>query len=242
MEKRNIHAFGGLSELYDVTSRLQKTKSDISEEERDNAYLNSEILYKSEKVMAVVPLTKEASCFWGKGTNWCTAATSSHNRFHDYHKDGHRLVVFILDNGKKYQGHTKGAFADSSDKVGELSNRYLSVFKEYFLGIPDLEKITLSLDGNLISRISKPSEEYKKIAVSQNPNVILGLKNPSHELIRVALSSNGDLLRDFPDVTRELQEIAVKNKPSAIRFVKNPDINLFELAVSLDTSVIRFLT
>lgn len=241
VDKRNIHTFEGLPDLYNVTSQIQRTKSDISEEEKDNAYLNSEILYKSEKVMAVVPLTKEASCFWGKGTNWCTAATSSNNLFHNYYKDGHKLIVIILDDGRKFQGYTKGGFADSSDRMGKLSKEYISVFKRYFLGIPELEKIALSLDGELLKEFSSPSEEYKMIAVRQHPNIIRKIKSPSDEMIKVALGSNGLLLEVFPDTSRENQEIAIRKSPLAIEFVKNPDVSLFELAITRDAAAIKFL-
>lgn len=40
----------------------------------------------------LVPLSREASCFYGKGTQWCTAATTGKNYF-----DGYAILIYVIN-------------------------------------------------------------------------------------------------------------------------------------------------
>jgi len=62
-----------------------------------------EIILDTDKVLIVSPRTKEASCKYGKGTKWCTAASKSTNYFDSYDERGVKLY-YIIDKktGGKY--------------------------------------------------------------------------------------------------------------------------------------------
>jgi hypothetical protein len=52
------------------------------------------VVYDDGKYFVVNPLTHESSCYYGKGTKWCTAAESDYN-FKRYNDDG--KLFYILD-------------------------------------------------------------------------------------------------------------------------------------------------
>lgn len=57
------------------------------------------LIHKDNEVTVVLPKTQEASCWFGKGTKWCTAATQSQNMFHSYDQYG-PLFIIMLPEGK----------------------------------------------------------------------------------------------------------------------------------------------
>jgi len=52
------------------------------------------VVYEDDRFFIVNPLTHSSSCYYGKGTKWCTAADSDYN-FKKYNEDG--KLFYILD-------------------------------------------------------------------------------------------------------------------------------------------------
>ena len=69
---------------------------------------DAEEVFSNSEMRVVVPKDKEAACYYGQGTQWCTASTSSSNYFDTYNNDG-PLYIIIPKNahheGEKYQLH-----------------------------------------------------------------------------------------------------------------------------------------
>ena len=69
---------------------------------------DAEEVFSNSEMRVVVPKDKEAACYYGQGTQWCTASTSSTNYFYTYNNDG-PLYIIIPKNahheGEKYQLH-----------------------------------------------------------------------------------------------------------------------------------------
>lgn len=59
--------------------------------------------YEDNKWLVIIPLTKEASCYYGRGTKWCTSATKSENKFEFYNNQGKLYINIDKQKGKKYQ-------------------------------------------------------------------------------------------------------------------------------------------
>jgi hypothetical protein len=106
----------------DAKSGTQE-KKDVSAQAKEE----SKIFYKGPEGMIVIPETEEASCFWGKGTQWCTASTSSTNQFNSYSSQGD-LYIILPNDGTKWQLHTEtNSFLDAQDNafdLGEWSEEY----------------------------------------------------------------------------------------------------------------------
>jgi hypothetical protein len=106
----------------DAKSGKQEKKSASTQAKEE-----SKIFYKGPEGMIVIPKTEEASCFWGKGTQWCTAATTSNNLFNSYAGRGD-LYIILPKDGTKWQLHTESnEFLDAQDNafdLGEWSEDY----------------------------------------------------------------------------------------------------------------------
>ena len=88
---------------------------EIKREEQIKAKKESEILYDGELGKLIVPKTEHASCFWGRGTRWCTASTDSQNYFDHYNQKG-PLYIWLGADGSKYQFHFESRqFMDERD-------------------------------------------------------------------------------------------------------------------------------
>lgn len=90
--------------------------SSNKKKESDNIRARDEsIILKEDDYLVVIPKTKFASCFWGRNTEWCTAATKSENYFDSYNVSG-PLYICITPDNKKYQFHKNSSPMDANDK------------------------------------------------------------------------------------------------------------------------------
>lgn len=100
LDKKDINQYNSIQEFVDTIEKYGSTSS----EKRSELKSGTEKIYEDDKVLVVKPLTKEASCYYGSGTRWCTAAKEFDNRFDSYFKMG-PLYYFInktLDKNNDY--------------------------------------------------------------------------------------------------------------------------------------------
>ena len=87
----------------------------------------------SPEYSILVPLTKEASCYFGINTEWCTAATSSDNAFESYNRDGPLYIILEKKTNTRWQYHYEsGQFQDENDNsinVEKFSKHHYMVAK-----------------------------------------------------------------------------------------------------------------
>src|SRR6056300_500561 len=96
LQYKDINYYKNVQDLIDTLEVYGDTKS----EERNKLKSGTEKIYEDNRVLVVKPLTKDASCYYGSGTRWCTAATQFGNRFDQYFKTG-PLYYFIYKNMDK---------------------------------------------------------------------------------------------------------------------------------------------
>jgi hypothetical protein len=86
------------TDLNEYKSLIELTQSikDYDERTRRNFRKvdGGNVVYEDERFFIVNPLTHESSCYYGKGTKWCTAADSDY-QFNQYNQDG--KLFYILD-------------------------------------------------------------------------------------------------------------------------------------------------
>ena len=89
--------------------------------DRERALSQSRVLHRSARVVIAVPMTVEASCWWGQGTQWCTAARNN-SAFEQYHSNAPLIVICLRKNGdlpaRKLQMHVHAydkQFMDEND-------------------------------------------------------------------------------------------------------------------------------
>lgn len=132
--ERNIVNYCGLAgckqkgfEKAGLDTLLNKYSNDLEARhekqlETQEVLENSEVVFEDDNVKVIWPKTEKASCYYGQGTKWCTAATEADNMFDEYNKNG-KLYVVIPKNpkyvGEKYQLHieTNSAMDEEDEPV-----------------------------------------------------------------------------------------------------------------------------
>jgi hypothetical protein len=191
-------------------------------------------IFRNNEVRVIQPLDKEASCYYGQGTRWCTAATKSNNYFDDYSETGN-LYIFIptkaKHDGEKYQLHMNRddfslSLMDKNDDPVEPK-----VFKDRF---PSLDTKIFEIEPNLkydYDFNQNPSEEDQKVMVQKKVSAIGQLYEmgifPSEEIQLAAVSANGNAIRYMLDdivPSEKVQEVAVANRGLAIAYLLDAGI------------------
>ena len=123
MDVKDINRFKKLSDLVVMVNNAataEPSGKELKRQEREEIYNETEVFYKGPEGMIVIPKTREASCYWGKGTQWCTASTTSDNYFDSYNRQGNLYIVMPKD-GTKWQLHVEsGTFLDAQDEEFDL--------------------------------------------------------------------------------------------------------------------------
>lgn len=118
INQKDINKYSSLPELYKtiepfIANPEQSTsKSDEVRKIKEGA----QKVYEDAKWLVIVPLTEEASCYYGKGTQWCTAADVSDNMFDYYNEKGNLYINILKGTNTKYQFHFEtNSFMDEHD-------------------------------------------------------------------------------------------------------------------------------
>ena len=96
----DIFQYKSIEKLYDKVKQFEEVKTG-GEVEREIA-AGAEKIYENDNVIVVQPKTMDASCKYGKGTKWCTAAEKSYNYFDDYYYRNSVNLYYVIpkDNVK----------------------------------------------------------------------------------------------------------------------------------------------
>lgn len=121
-----INQYKSLSELYNALKHIIDSIEGGSDEFKSNSEKAFEVKQGAEKPyedsewIIIIPRTEEASCYYGAGTQWCTAAKNN-NQFKSYNDDGDLLILINKSSGDKYQFHKESdSYMDSSDSSLDL--------------------------------------------------------------------------------------------------------------------------
>ena len=92
LPQTDINQYNSFNDLYDsITKYDSRIRRDVKQVKGGN------VVYDDGVFFVVNPLNYESSCYYGKGTKWCTAAeTDSH--FKRYNEDG--KLFYIIDRTK----------------------------------------------------------------------------------------------------------------------------------------------
>lgn len=133
-ESRDINRFKTQADLYNAIAPFLGTKSGKEEkrEEAEKALKDATLVYSGPEGKIWIPQTQETSVFLGKGTRWCTAATS-HNMYSHYASQG-PLYILIHPDGTKWQFHieSKSYMDAADDRLKPAAITASSLFKKWF--------------------------------------------------------------------------------------------------------------
>jgi len=250
---KDLNQIKSLGQLEDITEKYQekelasKTAKAGAEEQAFYDSKQATLLYNDATFKVVVPHTKEASCYFGVNTQWCTAAKND-NQFNYYNEKGPLYSVLIkpLNQRFQFQWGEEPEFKDEQDEEinpNELADKYPVLWK-IFTPIaeknksvvlnqnptPEVQMAAVQQDGLAIKYIKNPSHEVQMAAVQQNGRAIKWIKNPNPELQfkleMAAVQQDGWSIKWIKNPNPELQMAAVQQNGAAIYWIKNPNPEL----------------
>lgn len=143
LQQKDIMRYHSLSELYNAIKPFLENPEQAATKSEEVRQLKkgAEKVYEDNKWIVIVPHTKESSCYYGKGTRWCTAANDSYNAFEGYNSEGLLYINIIKGTNTKYQFHFESSsymdatdtpidhpVADTIGLTTELTNFYLQKY------------------------------------------------------------------------------------------------------------------
>ena len=175
--------------------------------DRERALAQSRVIHRSNRMVIAVPMTEEASCWWGQGTQWCTAARND-NAFEHYHSDAPLIVICLRKSGdlpaRKLQMHIHAndvQFMDEND--ARVSSK---IILERWQDLVDLVYWALSRNGRALAYVPEPlrTEALCLDAVCKDGLTLEYVPEPlrTEALCLDAVSRNGYALQYVPEPLR----------------------------------------
>jgi hypothetical protein len=189
----DINKVDGFNGLYTLVEDLGEA---IDEEEtrREQKAREKEVekIYESSNFLILTPKTQEASCAYGRGTRWCTAATGSYNYFHSYNKNGPLYIII--------------------DKQNTESKFQLQFQDDQYMDEND-EPITLELfaDDDYYKEICKPLAEL----ADKNENALAAVLLDSSRLVKILDERDPKKIQELSDMSNGFK-LLVQKAPELI--------------------------
>ena len=154
---KDINNVDSYSQLQSIVRRALNEKDKREQEKKQKAEEKrvakegSEVVEDTPYHLVIRPLTKEASCYYGKSTKWCISAERSANYFDQYTSEG-KAFFFLLSKRKDIDPNYKkiAVVVDPNGDFDEYynaedDNLYLREFRDALLqtmvGIPASNEI-----------------------------------------------------------------------------------------------------
>ena len=183
IEEKDINKIKSLPDLYgqvkDIMKSLETEEGTeslkSSKEKTKEIKKQAEKYYEDEKWLIIIPKTKEASCLYGKGTQWCTAADVSENMFDEYNDQGPLYIMIHKPTNEKYQYHAETeSFMDAEDadiaelideaagdaNADEMSEYEYERWLDDFYDIPEVEMVN-SIPDAFIDKLVNDKRSIK---------------------------------------------------------------------------------
>lgn len=245
----------------------EKSKSEVKKSKKKDSIT----AYQDDNKMVIIPLTQNASCYYGKNTKWCTASTQSKNYFSDYfYNDNVVLFYVLMVNGVKYAaayhlekemmeyfddqditidgGEFKHATGISNEMIIDLYNQNKEVIKNAkdINNMSDDQQITMiKNNSDMFKKINNPSEKVQIAAVKFLGFLIQYIDNPSEQVQIEAVQESGNnikyLIKNGIKASEDVQLVAVNTDTESVQYIKGPSEKVQLLAVHKNTYAIKYL-
>lgn len=144
IEQKDIMRYQDLPSLYDAVSTFidaHNSGNNIATSKSDEVRMAKQHVkkvYEDNNWLILIPLTKEAAIYYGKHTQWCTAAEKGNNMFGYYTSQGPLYINIDKRTNRKYQFHFQSdQFMDERDNqiddvIAETINMDSSVVEKAY--------------------------------------------------------------------------------------------------------------
>ena len=241
----------------------EKTQSQVKQSKKKDVI----IALDDDEKMAVIPLTKDASCFYGKGTRWCTSATKGKNYFNSYFYIRNTILVYVFmkNSGEKYSMSYSEYGKDENEYFNEMDRKIpkqefeyktnlsfdeiKSWVKEYETTIfkfMDMNNLSSDKQIELIKEmpfslryINKPSKEAQLAAIKRLPLTIKHIEDPSEELQLAAVREDGAVISVIDDPSENVKLAAVQQNGYVIEYIDDPSEEIQIAAINENYTIIN---
>lgn len=251
VKDRTINRLKSIADLFELvkdfrgaqTRRDKKRAVEKGEKEIDK-------FYEDDKWLVIIPETKDASCFYGKGTEWCTASLGR-NYFDEYNNMG---ALFIAINKSDQQAYEEG-----KTQIADIDKYQFHFFSWQFADkhdntYPDAYYPDINMPDSIIKRIQEESvemavdklkEEFDNVHLQGDnlsfesesiPRMIRDLRDDSFTAYSVHNQMESYLKVSFKDYEDEIRDI-VEGLVEKSGKEENIDSDIFEYLESYDGEV-----
>jgi len=262
LEKKDINSYKDGHELYSAIKDLDPTAKSGKQEkksERDAFFAKGEVeqIYRDGTLQILHPKTKAASCYFGQGTQWCTAATKSENYFDTYNKQGPIYIINIL--GKKderYQVHFEsGQFMDIHDEPADWNaflEKHPAVATALSSGVkwvngPAVDAIESMIDEaehrhdeiardaddggyGWTRRRDRDRDEFDPEEAEWDEEIMAPLNLMNHDNQKIMLKKYPWMIKHMQHPSKELQRMAMAAGKRHFKHLNNPDPDILAKA------------
>jgi len=161
LPKTDINQYQNLDDLLNAISVYEnKERRDVKKVEGGN------VVYDDGKLFVVNPLDYKASCYYGKGTKWCTAAETD-TQFKKYNEDG--KLFYIIDRTKPtsdplYKVALLRKF-DGEKKYFDAKDEYVK--SGWIFGTKQLNDLDKTVDQYLQSEFAEQLKIFNDIELAK---------------------------------------------------------------------------
>lgn len=171
IEVKDINRYKSLPELYNAIRGFMENPEQAtsnSDEARQIKKSEAKKVYEDNEWVVIVPLTHRAACYYGKGTQWCTASKDNDDYFNQYNSQGPLYININKQSGKKYQFHFESSqFMDETDSpiveycYGEIEGNTIAEELEFNDSIC---KFYINTVGDNATKLFRVVEDYTNVA------------------------------------------------------------------------------
>ena len=156
LDEKDINQYDSLKDIQDAIDKHEnRVRRDVKEVE------GADIVYEDDRFTVVTPKTHEASCYYGSGSKWCTAAKSSDQHFMSYNRDG-KLFYFLDKKASTSNRFYKVALLQKYDGRQQYYDAPDKSFNTgWILGTPEFEKINNVIQNYMESNYADDIELFK---------------------------------------------------------------------------------
>ena len=167
---------------------------------KNKARFESTVLLERDGFTVVIPLTEFASCWWGLGTSWCTAAENK-NSFVHYDRRAPLIIIILPDGGKlqMYGTWNEFQFMDETDnsvsfKITERYGNIIFPLLFYLLTESEYPGLVRHIPARMLTyEMCLNAVSFRASYIRYVPRRLL-----TDKLCRLAVSQNSDAIRHIP--------------------------------------------
>ena len=157
-------------------------------------------VFRDDELIVVQVQDVTAAKFWGRTTQWCTAAKKN-NMFAQYKKDGPIFVITPrkpIRPGERYQYWFNKYDAYDYQFMNELDE---TVDQNTLRFYPKLQTIFSKMNDDLVWRANPSDDEIIRAIEEHGTFVLIDIKNPSEAVQIAAIRSSHDALNYIQNPT-----------------------------------------